>query len=83
MEWIPCVFSWKTFSCFFTTPPLSPVVGQSNFARLADEPPTPLRSSDTGAGIEAEAPAEFAVVAETIGSREGVGSVVQVGGNRI
>ena len=42
----------------------------------SDDPPTPLRSSvDTGAGDRGGAPAEFAVVAETVGCRKGVGSV--------
>jgi hypothetical protein len=40
-------------------------------------PPSPLRPSvDTGAGDRGRAPAEFAVVAETVGCRERVGSVV-------
>ncbi len=61
--------------------PLSPVVGQSDFARL-DRLATLLphfdqRSSvDTGTGDRGGAPAEFAVVAETVGCREDVGSVV-------
>jgi hypothetical protein len=42
-----------------------------------DDPPTPLRSSvDTGAEDRGGASAEFAVVAETVGGREDVGSVV-------
>jgi len=60
--------------------PLSPVVNQSDFARFgrpSDDPPTPLRSSvDTGAGDRGRSLAEFAVVAETVGGREDVGSVV-------
>jgi hypothetical protein len=66
--------------------PLSPVVGQSDFARLgrpSDDPPTPLGpsvDSDTGAGDRGGAPAEFALVAETVvcrekQKREDVGSV--------
>ena len=47
----------------------------------SDDPPTPLRSSvDTGAGNRGGAPAEFAVVAETVGWRE---DGPEVGGNRI
>jgi len=42
-----------------------------------DDPPSPLRSSvDTGAGDRGGVPAEFAVVAETVGCRQGVGSAV-------
>ena len=59
----------------------SPVSGGGTF-RLRSSwpyPPTPLRPSvDTyaGAGDRGGAPAEFAVVAETVGCREDVGSVV-------
>jgi hypothetical protein len=43
----------------------------------SDGSPTPLRSSvDSGAGDRSGASAEFAVVAETVGSREDVGAVV-------
>jgi hypothetical protein len=43
----------------------------------SDDPPTPLRSSvDTGAEDRGGAPAEFAVVAGTVGCREDVGAVV-------
>ena len=43
----------------------------------SDDPPTPLRSSvDIGAGDRGGASAEFAVVAETVGCREDVDSVV-------
>jgi hypothetical protein len=43
----------------------------------SNDPPTALRSSvDTGAGDRGGAPAEFAVVAETVGCREDVGSVI-------
>jgi hypothetical protein len=52
--------------------PLSPVVGQSDFARLGRLTTLlPLRSSvDTGAGNRGGDPAEFAVVAGTVGCRE-------------
>ena len=58
---------------------MSPGVGKSNFARLGRLTTLlpPLRSSvDTGAGDRGGAPAEFAVVAGTVGCREDVGSVV-------
>jgi hypothetical protein len=59
----------------------SPVSGGKTFRLClswpSDDPPTPLRSSvDTGTGDRGGAPAEFAVVAENVGCREDVGSVV-------
>ena len=64
-------------------PPPPPPPRQDNrrivgsLCRPSDDPPTPLRSSvDTGAGDRGRSPAEFAVVAETVGGREDVGSVV-------
>ena len=63
--------------------PLSPVVGRSDCARcgrltiIAYRLPTPLRPPiDTGAGDRGGASAKFSVVAETVGCREDVDSVV-------
>ena len=68
--------------------PLSPVVGRSDCARcgrltiIASRLPTPLRPPiDTGAGDRGGAPpshkvTKFSVVAETVGCRKGVDSVV-------
>ena len=60
--------------------PLSPVVGQSDFARLGRLTTLLSRftrpSVDTGVGDRGEAPAEVAVVAGTVGFREDDGSVV-------
>ena len=57
--------------------PLSPVVGQSDFARLGRRTTLlPRPSVDTGAGDRGGAPAEVAVVAGTVGCREDVGLVV-------
>jgi hypothetical protein len=60
--------------------PLSPVVGQSDFASLG-RPTTLLtrfdtHSVDTGAGDRGGAPAEVAVVAGSVVCRKDVGSVV-------
>ena len=63
--------------------PLSPVVGRSDCARcgrltiIAYRLPTPLRPPiDTGAGDRGGVSAKFSVVAETVGCRKGVDSVV-------
>ena len=58
--------------------PLSPGVGPSDFARFDRRRSSyPLRSSvDIGAGDRGGASAQFAVVAETVGCREDVDSVV-------
>jgi hypothetical protein len=61
--------------------PLSPVVGQSDFARFGSLtemllPHFDLPCADTGAEDRVGAPAEFAVVAGTVGCREDVGALV-------